>query len=68
MSGAVNEAIAVDAEPLVESETDARETVMTYDDAAFPKWVLAIWVVSMLALGGYALTYALPDLRLWLHG
>jgi hypothetical protein len=67
MSGAVNEPTGV--EPLVESATDAHETMMTYDDtSAFPRWVLAIWIVAMLSLGGYALTYALPDLRLWLRG
>lgn len=59
---------ADEPEPLVESASDAHETVMTYDpNAHVPVVVIAVWAAALLGLGAYMAVNGIPDLLSWLR-
>jgi len=39
---------------------------LSYEGNDLPWYVVALWVVSMISLAAYTVTYYLPDLNLWL--
>lgn len=52
--------------PMVESDTDRHETLLTYDPSSrLPVPVVLVWICAFLGLGAYMITLYLPDLALW---
>lgn len=66
MSDVVSEPPAEGSEPLLESDKDSHETLMTYGPSSrMPIPVIAVWVCALAGLFAYMLSFYYPDLALW---